>query len=1047
MKTTFTQLDPENVPKLVENWEGSGETQGNLSFGVHDSRCTYRSLFENLLNGVAHCQMLYRNPSEPNCTDRDPEDFIFLNVNAAFVTQIGLQDVVGHRVSEIVPDFRSRDPEFFKITERVISTGQPERFELYLTSIHQWISAAVYSPSKEHFVLVFDVVTARKKSDAHIRKLSQVVEQNPNSIMIANTAAEIEYVNESFTRITGYTLEEVKGKNPRFLQSGKTEKKVYQTMWAALAKGDAWQGEFINQRKNGEILIEHEIFSPIRQPDGRITHYLCIKEDVTEKKRLQEELEQYRQNLEELVEERTHQWQEANRALEKSVADFADLYNNAPCGYHSLDVRGRYISVNDTELNMLGYTREELIGKKTILDLMTKESQERMISNCQTLLKNGRLRDMEYILVRKDGSLLPVVIHIDTVHDAKGNFLYSRATLFDDTERQRREHQILLLNRHYWAELARRAEEAEAATRAKSAFLANMSHEIRTPMNAIVGFSHLLRKEISDKNQIDKIGKIASSATHLLSIINSILDISKIEAGRLQLENVNFSLQDVLEKISAMIRPRAREKGLSFRLESAIPQDWWKGDPTRTSQILLNYLDNAIKFTDRGEIVLRARLIEGDEINGFLLRFEVQDSGIGLEPEKRARLFSAFEQGDASTTRRYGGTGLGLAINRRLATLMGGEAGVESVLGYGSLFWVTVRLSKGISPIVISDIQNAELRLIQEHQGNQILVVEDDVMNQEVAKGLLEGVGLLVDFAENGKIALEKVQKQTYDLILMDAQLPVMDGFLATRSIRVLPKPRIPIVAMTASAFDEDRKQCLAAGMDDFVAKPVVPEDLFSCLVRWLPKRNQEKAIISENVPQEKTLPHHVQQISGLDVSRGLQHQKGRVENYLQLLQDFIRYHRNDMEEFSKSIKTGDRNGAIRIIHTLKSVAGLLGATALQSNAHSLEIALRRMIPQIEPLQEATTEELSILIGTLQNIQFGNVTSNKIQVNAQAEDQLSRLERLLTNNDYLARNFLQKHYQSFRTIFGEAVNELDRLIGRFEYDAALSMVKTVRGIH
>ncbi|CAK0771052.1 two-component system, sensor histidine kinase and response regulator [Gammaproteobacteria bacterium] len=1042
MKTTLTQLDSENVSKLVENWEGSGEVQKHCTLNLHDSRCTYRSLFENLLNAVAHCQMLYQNPMEPNCTERNPEDFIFLSVNAAFVTQIGLQDVVGCRVSEIVPAFRSRDPEFFEIIERVICTGLPERFELYLTAVRQWISAAVYSPSKEHFVLVFDVITERKKNDEHIRKLSQVVEQNPNSIMIANTAAEIRYVNESFTRITGYTLEEVKGKNPRFLQSGKTERKIYQTMWTALEKGDSWQGEFINRRKNGEIFIEHEIFSPIRQPDGRITHYLCIKEDVTEKKRLQEELEQYRQNLEELVEERTRQWQETNRALEKSVADFTDLYNNAPCGYHSLDVRGRYISVNDTELNMLGYTREELIGRKTIRDLMTKESQERMISNCQTLLKSGRLRDVEYTLVRKDGSLLPVVIHMDTVHDAKGNFLYSRATLFNDTERQRREHQILLLNRHYWAELARRAEEAEAATRAKSAFLANMSHEIRTPMNAIIGFSHLLRKDILDKNQIDKIDKIASAATHLLSIINSILDLSKIEAGRLQIENVDFSLQDVLEKISTMIRPRAREKGLSFRLESAVLQNWWQGDPTRISQIILNYLDNAIKFTNRGEIVLRVRVIEDDEIKGSLFRFEVQDSGIGLEPEKQARLFSAFEQGDASTTRRYGGTGLGLAINRRLATLMGGEAGVESVFGYGSLFWVTVRLSKGMAPATNSKIQNAELCLIQEYQGNRILVVEDDVMNQEVAKGLLEGVGLLVDLAENGKIALEKVQKQTYDLILMDSQLPIMDGFLATRSIRILPKPRIPIVAMTASAFTEDRQQCLAVGMDDFVAKPVVPEDLFSCLVRWLPKRYQEKVLISENVQQ--TLPHHVQQIPGLDVSQGLRHQKGRVENYLQLLQDFIRYHRNDMEEFSKNMKSGDRNSAVRIIHTLKSVAGLLGATALQSSAHSLEIALRRMIPQTEPLQEATTEELSILISTLQNIPLGNVISNKTQVDEQTQDQLSRLEHLLTSNDYLARTFLQKHHELFKTIFGEVINELDRLISRFEYDSALSLVKTVR---
>ncbi|CAK0754226.1 two-component system, sensor histidine kinase and response regulator [Gammaproteobacteria bacterium] len=1026
---------------------------------VRESEHTYRSLFKNLLNGVAYCRMFYR--------DGLPEDFVYLAVNEAFVTQTGLRDVVGRRVSEVIPGIREQDPELFEIFGRVVRTGRPERFEIQVAALQQWISAAVYSPAPAHFVVVFDVITERKQAEARLRKLSLAVEQSPNSIIITNTAAEIEYVNESFTRITGYTFDEVKGQNPRFLQSGQTPQVEYDTLWKALTQGRTWQGEFINRRKNGELFVEYESFTPIRQPDGTITHYLAIKEDITEKKRLNQELDRHRHRLEELVEERTRQLQEANRILENTSAEVADLYNNAPCGYHSLDAQGRYVAVNDTELAMLGYTREELIGKKNIRDLMPLESQERFSTNFQILLKTGRVRDLEYNLVCKDGSLLPVVINADTVCDANGNFLYSRSSLFDDTERKRREQQIVLLNRHYWAELAHRAEEAEAATRAKSAFLANMSHEIRTPMNAVLGLTHLLRRGTKDPDHLDKLDKISTAAYHLLSIINGILDLSKIEAGRFQLEVTDFSVDEMLDKIIAMIGPRLRDKGLTFTIDRDGLPLWLYGDPIRLSQVLLNYLDNAVKFTEQGEIRLRARVLEESE-DDLWVQFEVQDTGIGIDPDKCSRLFSAFEQADNSITRRYGGTGLGLAINRRLAILMGGETGVESTPGVGSTFWLTARLRRGTEQVREGTL-DAEQVLLQDYRGARVLVVEDNPINQEVVRELLEGVGLTVDLAEEGAKALAKVRQQSYDLILMDVQMPVMDGLAATRAIRALSTGRahVPILAMSANVFAEDRHRCLAAGMDDFVAKPVVPEALFASLARWLRNRNTVPAPsfsagegrdpqdltatvspppkTAASSPESPVLPPALCTIAGLDTALGLKTQRGRVDSYVRLLHSFARHHRNDMARLAQNMTKGDRKGAKHLAHALKGVAGNLGATTLKRQVQHLEEALHHggSIAEIESLRAIVETELNTLVVSILAVPLIPSTASHV-TSEQARGLLDRLERLLATNDYVGRAFLYENGPRLRAVLGEQATELERLVERFDYEPALALVRTAR---
>jgi two-component system sensor histidine kinase/response regulator len=513
---------------------------------------------------------------------------------------------------------------------------------------------------------------------------------------------------------------------------------------------------------------------------------------------------------------------------------------------------GRLEYVNSAFTEATGYTAAEAVGQPVAM-LRSPRTPAATYQALWDSINAGRPWRGEVVNRRKDGSEYPAYVHTAPLRQPDGQVSHHVSIQEDITEKKRnaaeldryRHHLEELLHERSGellqanAELREARDVAEAASRAKSAFLANMSHEIRTPMNAITGMTHLLRRDGVTARQAERLDKIETAARHLLSILNDILDFSKIEAGKLNLEEQVLDVPALVAGVAAMIQERAQAKGLAVITECEHLPGPLLGDATRLTQALLNYAANAVKFTERGSISLRV-LALAEEADSAQLRFEVADSGIGIAAEALPRLFQVFEQADNSMTRRYGGSGLGLAITRRLAQLMGGEAGVSSTLGCGSTFWFTGRLRKtsALAGQAGGATAAAESQLRRDHSGRRVLLVDDEPVSQEVARELLTGVGLLVEVAGDGQQAVNLVKQQDYALVLMDMQMPGMDGLTCARAIHGIPgHETLPVLALTANAYAEDRQRCREAGMAGFVAKPVDPDRLYEAVLGCLGTR------------------------------------------------------------------------------------------------------------------------------------------------------------------------------------------------------------------
>jgi len=878
-----------------------------------------------------------------------------------------------------------------------------------------------------HAAGVIRDITQRKQTEDQLRSLVQAVEQSPESIIISNINAEIEYVNEAFLRTTGYSREEIIGQNPRLLRSGKTPKETYADLWNTMERGEIWKGEFINKRKDGSEFVESAIISPIRQPDGNITHYVGVKEDITEKKNIESELELHRHHLEKLVAERTTELRRQSHSLQA-------LIDNLPHMAWLKDKSGHFIAVNRAIAKANNCTTNELLGK-TDFDFWPQEMAKRYRADDEQVILTRLPMTTEEQITNLPGSLYE--IFIAPIFDADGTTLGTVGFARD-----------IRLQREMEAELARRAKAAEDANLAKSAFLANMSHEIRTPMNAIIGLTYLLRQSTTTPEQSTRLDKIDSAAQHLLSIINDILDLSKIEAERLELEQTDFALGAVLDHIHSLIAEQAKAKGLTIEVDGDAVPLWLRGDPTRLRQAMLNYAGNAIKFTDRGTIWLRAKLLE-ENSEGLLVRFEVEDSGIGIEKEKQPMLFEAFTQADVSTTRKYGGTGLGLTITRRLATLMGGEAGVKSTPGQGSIFWFTVRLQHGHGVMPSEPKQksgDAEALLRRNHAGARILLAEDNPINREVALELLHGVGLSVDTAENGRVAVEKIQANGYELILMDVQMPEMDGLEATRTIRAQPCfAPLPILAMTANAFEEDRQACLAAGMNDFIAKPVIPSALYATLLRWL--SDQDCPLTTSDDSTNAIIPGLLESIRGLDARLGLAVVRNDSTKYRKLLQMFAGAHSDDMKRVQEHLISGDSLAAQRLIHDLKGVAATLGAREISASAAKVEQALLKnaTLDVCITLCKLCDGQLTQLVEDILGlpIELAEIKTADINIDPDVLNQvITELENLLAEDNTLASRLAQDSASLLQAKLGNRYANFSHQMDVFDYEGAL---ETLRG--
>ncbi|NTV69148.1 MAG: PAS domain S-box protein [Azonexaceae bacterium] len=1105
-------------------------------------------------------------------------------INPAFSQVFGYQlaDLFGKPISYLVPPSEAEKRAHAEVIEKTLATGtwsgEVERLSRdgrRIPFVANVGTIKVGQGELTGFIVSYLDLRPVREKEFMLRKLSLAVEQSPESIIITNLDAEIEYVNDAFVERTGYSRDEALGQKPSLLRSGKTPPEVYADLWETLKRGANWRGELHNRRKDGSEYVELSVIAPIRQIDGAITHYVAVQQDITEFKRNAEELQLHRQHLEDLVEAGTREIRYQTQSLQAMI-------DTIPHMAWLKDAEGKFMAVNEAYAQVAGMSRALLLGKSDF-DVWPRDAAERY-----------RSEELEVIVSRSQKTIEGALPNQpDTCYETfRAPILDADMTVIGTVGFSR----DIKPQRQMEAELAHRADEAEAATQAKSSFLANMSHEIRTPMNAIIGMADLCLETALNERQRNYLSKIKTASDALLHIIDDILDFSKIEAGMLQMENMPFSLETVFDQLSAVTALRAENHGIELSYEIDNDSHLLGGDALRLGQVLTNLVTNALKFSVGGNVVVTVETTLLDT-EWAELHFAIRDEGIGMSPEQVEKLFQPFTQADVSTTRRYGGTGLGLAISRHLVERMGGRIWVISTPGAGSTFHFTARFANlgpdrrsGVAalaerlaeyadrPVMVVDDSPIAQRLLAHiierlgltvrtadcaeaalalaaddsarylaclvdwrmpgidgietihrlraalstgnsppppmmlvtaysHQeelheiGHEIdsllakpvsarhvyvelarclgiaaqqspkpdrrkaadrqwsrfrkldiLLVEDIEVNQEVICALLADVGITVRVASNGVEALDAVSRKAPDLILMDCQMPIMDGFTATRKLRENPAwEKIPVIALTANAMVEDKEACLAAGMNSHVPKPVRMELLYEQIAQFFPDIPGAKTtdMVHRSAPSaEKSLPV----FPGINLAIGLAHVGGRHPLLVRVLKQFRDTQGlNFGPQFRAAQAAEDWLTAMRLAHSLKGVAHTIGATDLGESAEALETVVATHdsgkcdahLPQLLDLLNVVTNGLSEVDDL---IDAGSPLSEASAVDTEkTKALLGKLAEMLKLRDTAADDLVDETSPYFVTsshrVAWEAVRQA---IDRYDYPLAETRLASLR---
>ncbi|MDB5034937.1 MAG: hypothetical protein JWQ98_2178 [Chlorobi bacterium] len=890
---------------------------------LRESEDRYRDLFENANDLIQSTSI----------------DGGFLYVNRSWREALGYteEEIAGMNLFDIVhPAHRS---SYQEIRRRVIDGEKVDRFETrFLTrnggeimvegSMNCSYSDGIAVSTRS----ILRDITERKQTESALHatmSLQRAILEGADYMIISTLPdGTIQSFNAAAERQLGYSADELVGKcTPALIHdpaevmrrtrelSGELGGPIepgMETFVAKARRGISDEYEWTYIARDGRRFPVLLSMTRLTAPDGTITGFLGIARDITDRKRFA-------------------------TAVRDSEERFRSAFDDAPIGMALVSTKGEWIRVNRVICAILGYTEEELRAR-TFQDITHPDDLNADLANVKTLLEGrGETYEMEKRYFHKDGSLVWVRLSVSIVRDAERNPLYFISQIEDITDRKR-----------ITGELADARDAALKSARLKTEFLANMSHEIRTPMNGIIGMVGLLLGTGLNREQREFAEMIEISGQSLLTIINDILDVSKIEAGKLNIERVSLNLKSLVDSTTGLLKERARSKGVELIsvIYSNVPVDL-RGDPVRVRQVLTNLIGNAIKFTNDGEVILRAKL-ESETGDRTMVRFEVTDTGIGIADDVIGELFRPFTQADSSTTRKFGGTGLGLAISKKLVEMMGGEIGVTSRPGAGSTFWFTIAFEKG-SPMP----ERLEIQIPAQSNGHvhpdngvngvmpignfQILVAEDNIINQKVTFRQLEKLGYKADVVSNGLEVLQAMERKDYDLILMDCQMPEMDGFETATEIRKREGEgkHVPIVALTASAMFGARDECTKAGMDGYLSKPVKIDDLGDLLAEYA---ESNAALPPAADPVADTGVDDITLDSA--IIRGLRDLSPEGERGIfdELAETYLAGAEERAEELHEAMEAGSCAGVERISHKLKGGVSILGASRLAQLCDMLEL-------------------------------------------------------------------------------------------------------------